>query len=167
MYPKGYQPTNIVVFEGLKVHRNAATGIFVHRSQNVRISGGLFADNNIGVDIDRAEGVELVNSVIIGESESYRNLMARQPTVKRVCRDAQDRWLVGIDLHTWKKEKAWAGAKISNVTLSGLENVMCPNSASIRYDSQVSGSFGILRFRLVNFAHTSQSFFVDTETRVV
>jgi hypothetical protein len=137
MYKPGYRPTEMVTFEGLKLHRNAASGIFVHRCQNIRIVDSLFADNNIGIDVDRAEGVEVSNTVIIGESNSYRLLMARQ-AVQRVCRDSQDRWLVGIDLHTWKKEKAWAGATFSNVTLSGFTNVACPNSASINFDGMVS-----------------------------
>ena len=136
MYTPGYTPSTVATFEGLQLYRNAATGIFVHRSSNILITNSHFADNNLGIDLDRTEGVEVRNTVVIGESASYRSLMARQ-SVERVCRNEQDRWLIGIDLHSWKKEKAIAGASLSNITLSGFKNVQCPNSASIRYDSQV------------------------------
>jgi parallel beta-helix repeat protein len=137
MYKPGYTPSSLAIFEGLQLYRNSATGIFVHRSSNILITNSNFADNNIGIDLDRTDGIEVRNTVVIGESASYRSLMARQ-SVDRVCRNEQDRWLVGIDLHTWKKEKELAGAMLSNITLSGFKNVQCPNSASIRYDSQVS-----------------------------
>jgi hypothetical protein len=110
----------------------------VHRSENIIITNSHFADNDIGIDLDRTEGIDVRNTVVIGESNSYKNLMIRQPTVKRVCRDNQDRWLIGIDLHTWKKVKSFAGATLTNITLSGFKNVKCPNSASIHYDDQVS-----------------------------
>jgi parallel beta-helix repeat protein len=136
MYKPGYIPTTLATFEGLRLYRNSATGIFVHRSSNILITNSHFADNNIGIDLDRTDGIEVRNTVVIGESTSYRGLMTRQ-NVERVCRNNQDRWLVGIDLHTWKKEKESAGAVLSNITLSGFKNVQCQKSASIRYDSQV------------------------------
>lgn len=137
LYTPGYTPTSLATFDGLRIYRNAATGIFVHRSSNILILNSHFADNNIGIDLDRTEGIEVRNAVVIGESASYRSLMARQ-SVERVCRNMQDRWLIGIDLHTWKKDKTLAGATLSNVTLSGFKNVQCLNSASIKYDSHVS-----------------------------
>ena len=137
LYKPGYTPSNLATLDGLRLYRNAATGIFVHRSSNILITNSHFADNNIGIDLDRTDGIEVRNTVVIGESASYRGLMSRQ-SVERVCRNNQDRWLIGIDLHTWKKEKEYAGASLSNITLSGFKNVQCLNSASIRYDSQVS-----------------------------
>jgi parallel beta-helix repeat protein len=137
LYKPGYIPSTLANLEGMRLYRNSATGIFVHRSSNILISNSHFADNNIGIDLDRTDGIEVRNAVVIGESASYRSLMARQ-SVERVCRNDQDRWLIGIDLHTWKKEKEYAGAILSNITLSGFKNVQCPNSASIHYDSQVS-----------------------------
>ena len=136
LYKPGYRPSTLATFEGLRLYRNSATGIFVHRSSNILITNSHFADNNIGIDLDRTDGIEVRNTVVIGESASYRALMTRQ-VVERVCRNNQDRWLVGIDLHTWKTEKVNPGAALSNITLSGFTNVQCLNSASIRYDSQV------------------------------
>jgi hypothetical protein len=124
----------MVAFDGLKVYRNKGPGIQVHRCQNIHITNGLFADNNIGIDIDRAEGIEVSYTKVIGESQSYKNLRARQ-TVEAICIRGR---VTGIDLHTWKVEKAWAGAKISNVDLSGFGAVGgCLTPASIKFDDMV------------------------------
>jgi hypothetical protein len=134
-YVPGYRPTVMVTFDGLKVYRNNAPGIQVHRCQNINITNGLFADNNIGIDIDRAEGIEVSNTRVIGESQSYKDLRARQ-TVEAICYQGR---VTGIDLYTWKVEKAWAGAKISNVDLSGFGSVgRCLTAASIKFDDLVS-----------------------------
>ena len=104
MYKPGYIPSTLATFEGLKFYRNSATGIFVHRSSNILITNSHFADNNIGIDLDRTDGIEVQNTVVIGESASYRSLIARQ-SVDRVCRNDQDQWLVGIDLQDRKSTR--------------------------------------------------------------
>ena len=162
LYKPGYAPSTSATFEGLRLYRNSATGIFVHRSSNILITNSHFADNNIGIDLDRTDGIEVRNTVVIGESDSYRGLMSRQ-VVERVCRNSQDRWLVGIDLHTWKTGKENAGATLSNLTLSGFMNVQCPNSASIRYDSQVSDFHD--EIRQSTFFTNITIHFADTQTR--
>jgi hypothetical protein len=76
----------------------------------------------------------VINTTVIGESDSYRKAMERQSEIGSIClRNGR----AGIDLHTWKVEQGWAGAKISNVKLSGFQNATCRNAASIKYDSQV------------------------------
>ena len=123
-------------FSGLKVYRNDAVGIFIHRCHNLRIDQGLFADNNIGIDLDRAEGIEVTNTQVIGMSPSYQALMERQPGVEAIC-DRNER--VGIDLHTWQKEIDFIGAKISNVVMSGFsDDPNCAKPSSLRFDEFVS-----------------------------
>ena len=57
MYTPGYMPNTIATIDGLKSYRNDASGIFFHKCYNIIITNGFFADNNIGVDIDRALGL--------------------------------------------------------------------------------------------------------------
>jgi hypothetical protein len=118
------------------VYRNDAVGIFIHRCQNIRVENGLFADNNIGIDLDRAEGIEVKNTEVIGQSPSYESLMARQPGVEPVCNQNQR---IGIDLHTWQKEMAFLGAKVSNIKMSGfsLNDTDCATPKSLRFDPGV------------------------------
>lgn len=138
MYVPGYFPSAMTPFSGLKVYRNDAVGIFIHRCHNLRIDQGLFADNNMGIDLDRAEGIEVTNTQIIGMSASYQALMQRQPGVEAVC-DRNER--VGIDLHTWQKEIDFVGAKISNVVMSGFaDDPNCAKPSSLRFDDFVSHS---------------------------
>ena len=134
MYTPGYMPVVTATLEGLKAYRNDASGIFIHRCHNIVLSDSLFADNNIGVDIDRAEGIEVHDTVIIGESESYLQLMARQ-TVGKVCRQ---RKLKGLDLHTWKLHKEEGGVSITNVDFSGFSNTACDFPSAIHMDDNVS-----------------------------
>jgi hypothetical protein len=134
MYTPGYRPFQVATFEGLKVYRNVGSGIFIHRCHNIKVEKSLFADNYVGIDIDRAEGIEVNNTTIIGESNSYRTLMARQ-NVQIICsRDG----LIGLDLFTWKVNTTFAGAEISNVEFHGFDDIAaCPKVLSISFDSQV------------------------------
>jgi hypothetical protein len=95
MYTPGYFPTDMTTFGGLKMYRNYSSGIFLHKCHSIKVDNGLF--DNIGIDIDRAKGIQVKNTIIIGESNSYRILMKRQPTVNPVCSRNS---LNGIDLHT-------------------------------------------------------------------
>jgi hypothetical protein len=137
MYQPGYFPTKMTFFTGLTVYRNNAVGIFIHRCHNLTIDQSLFADNNIGIDLDRAEGIEVTNTKVIGTSPSYQALMARQPGVVPIC-ERNER--VGIDLHTWQKEIDFIGAKISNVVISGFDpnDTGCATPSSLRFDKFVS-----------------------------
>lgn len=135
MYVPGYFPSTMTPFRGLKVYRNNAVGMFIHRCHNLRIEYGLFADNNMGIDLDRAEGIEVTNTEVIGMSPSYKALMERQPGVAPIC-DRNER--VGIDLHTWQKEIDFIGAKISNVVMSGFaDDPNCAKPSSLRFDEFV------------------------------
>jgi hypothetical protein len=125
--------------DGIKSYRHVWAGIEIHRSQNLRIANGFFADNIISIDIDRTVGVEVINTTIVGESDSYRHLIGRQSNVDKMCDRAGKR--VGIELHTWTVETNWAAARTSNVTFLGFnKTTACPNAASIMYDTQVGRS---------------------------
>jgi parallel beta-helix repeat protein len=124
---------------GLKVYRNQATGIFIHRCQNLRVENSIFADNYSAIDLDRAEGNQIANTTIIGLSPSYKALMVRQPGVSSICFKNSR---VGIDLHTWQKEPNYIGAEISDVVMSGFNNAdpysKCTQTSSISFDPFVS-----------------------------
>lgn len=135
MYTPGYRPHEVATLNGMKVYRNVGTGIFIHRCHNILVENSTFADNFVGIDIDRAEGIEVSNTVIIGESNSYRSLMARQ-VVRPICGRLG---LIGLELFTWKVNTTFAGAKISNVEFHGFDDfAACDKVSSISFDSHVS-----------------------------
>jgi hypothetical protein len=134
MYTPGYLPEQIAVFDGIKSIRNDASGMFLHKNYNILVQNSLFADNNIGIDIDRAEGIEIRDTVIIGESLSYRRLMERQD-VGPVC---SQRKVVGIDLHTWTIFQGYGGSTLRNIDFEGFSNTACPIPRALNIDEHVS-----------------------------
>lgn len=160
----------MVTLDGIKSYRNLWAGIEIHRSQNIRIANSFFADNIISIDVDRTVGVEVINTTIVGESDSYRLLISRQRNVDKMCDRSGKR--VGIDLYTWTVERNWAAARISNVTFLGFnKTIACPNAASIKYDTQVRISTESSELRTTSctnaFVHFIHWCFLDLEARLV
>ena len=85
------------------------------------------------MQLERNEAIEVSDTVIVGESNSYRALMARQ-VVDKVC---YRRKLQGIQLHTWQNIRA-PGVKISNVTFTNVNNVACDTQSIFHFSDQVS-----------------------------
>lgn len=134
-YTPGYRPTKLAIFDGLRVYRNVGVGIFIHRCHNILIENSVVADNHIGIDIDRAEGIDVKNTTIIGESESYRTMRKRQ-VVSSVC--SRQGNLIGLDLHTWKSNLSLAGASIVDVDFQDFDRRSnCKTSSSIAFDTNV------------------------------
>lgn len=138
-YPTGYTPDQEATLLGAKCYRNTF-GMFVHASRNVVVKGGLFADNMIGVDIDRDDNTRLVDSKVVGESVSYRNLMVAKQQSDKVCNSPH----VGVELHTQlltAKNKAIA---IDNVEFSFFSHIRCNDAVPFSLDSSVCESILIL-----------------------
>ena len=104
-------------------------GIVIHRNTNMVLINGLFADNHIGIDLDRATDIQIRDTKIIGESDSYKKLMERQDvaSVGRANR------IYAIDLHTWKVED-WGAFRLDNIEISGFDNVRPSTSKIIHVD---------------------------------
>ncbi len=125
----------LAIFDGLKVYRNYGVGIFIHRCHNILIENSIVADNHIGIDIDRAEGIEVRNTTIIGESESYR-IMRKLQDVPSIC--SRQGFLTGLDLHTWKVNLGLAGVNVVDVTFKDFNRAnTCKTVSSISFDKNV------------------------------
>ena len=90
----------------------------LHKNRNYVVSDSIFADNDLGMDVDRTDGVVFRDSVIIGVSQTYRNLMATQGLAK-ICRQGQ---IIGLDMHTWMLDSEYGGATLENITISGFDD---------------------------------------------
>lgn len=62
------------VFKNTKSYRNRQSGVFIHNSRNINIESGIFADNLIGIDIDRSPTCSISDAAIVGYSPEYRAL---------------------------------------------------------------------------------------------
>ena len=131
-YPSGYTPRQEAAFVGLKAYRNSKD-IFFHRTSNVTVVGGIFADSKVAIDIDRAEEVRVDGALIIGESESYRKLMESKRLDKFVCFSPH----IGIELHTWKNDKNNENVVIENVRFTGFSHLPCNDSLPFQMDDTV------------------------------
>ena len=97
------------------------------------VQGGLFADNKVSVDIDRDEFVTVDAANVVGESVSYRNLMARKKQTDRVCQNSH----VGIELHTQMKTPKAPQIAIKDVTFSGFSHMTCADALPFLMDPSV------------------------------
>jgi hypothetical protein len=140
MYVPGYLPETLAVFKGIRSFRNVFSGIFIHKNINILVKDSVFADNNVGIEVDRAEGIAIEDTLIIGESESYRKLMARQK-VASVCVKNK---VIGVDLHTWTIFKGHGGTKMKNVEFQGFSNITCTSPRAINMDRHVRVVFKCL-----------------------
>ena len=136
MYPNGYKPREWQVLSRNKAYRNRAhCGVFIHRCINLIFEDGLYADNEIDVDIDRADAIVIKNFTIIGESESFKQLKARQPR-QDVC-SRRDNLKIGLDVHSWKRDFV-GNAEVMDVRFENFHNVQCSETHAIDMDPTVS-----------------------------
>lgn len=121
-------------FTNLKAFRNRGDGIFIHVCLNLVIEDSIFADNAKGIDIDRADAIDVRNTVVIGESEIFRRQYESQDLPDN-CR--QNR-LIGVELHTLGRRVGYSGASLEGVTFSGFENTHCDDAFAMNLDGSVS-----------------------------
>jgi hypothetical protein len=114
------------------------------------------ADNRfIGIDIDRAEGIAVTNTTVIGQSRSYTELMSKQDDIPILC--SRDR-LYGIDLHTWKLAPDHDKVTIEDVTFVGYDNTGCIKSHPIHLDDDVRFSYQLRQY----YFHWFEDYFILT-----
>lgn len=112
--------------------------------QHFKLTGALFSDNDLSVDLDRSEAIEVTETTIIGRSDSYSDLMARENDIGEIC-DAQGR-AIGIDLHSWRLRFVEGGFNINNVDIFGFDDLDCRRPSAIHMDpfSLKQGAFEAL-----------------------
>lgn len=110
------------------------------------------------MDIDRAEGIGVRRTTIIGESESYKELRARQSNVPSVC---YRRRVTGVDIHTWTIFKGYGGTEFDTIKFSGFSDTGCRESYTMNMDDHVRF---ICCFRTKRIALT---FVTELEARLV
>lgn len=134
LYPTGFLPNGSTesIFTGLKVYRNTGTGIFIHKVQYFGLTGSIFSDNDKSIDLDRSEAIEVSDTTIIGMSESYSALMARETSTGKIC-SAQGR-ASGIELHSWRLRNVEGAVSVKNVDIRGFGELDCRDPSAIQMD---------------------------------
>ena len=80
----GLEPEIPAFFKNLKSYRNRQSGVFIHNSRNIIIESGVFADNLIGIDVDRFPTCSILDATIVGYSSEYRALVEKI-NLHRLC----------------------------------------------------------------------------------
>jgi hypothetical protein len=102
---------------------------------------GLFADNRLSLDIDRADVIKVQNTQFIGKSESFGNWQ-RAMRIPNAC-GRDNGAVVGVELHTWKNDPADDGVVFDNVTFTGFSNNPCLTTVPISIDDTVNLTFAM------------------------
>ena len=110
-------------FIGIKAYRNVDGGLFFHRSSNIHVEDGIFADNGVSIDFDGTASplMRVMNTTIIGESDSYRTNV-RAKNINTVCLKGKN---VGIELHTKKTSVGSTAASWERIVFSGFNHDSC------------------------------------------
>lgn len=136
-YPrKGIRPKGDAAhFTGLKLYRNREDGFFVHVCTNLVIEDSLFADNGLGLDLDRSDNILVRNVTIVGVSDSYRR-QDQDQNMPGVC---HRRSIIGLEMHTYgRREHERDGIALEDIRFEGFEGTGCRTSQAIRVDNNVS-----------------------------
>ena len=127
-----HTPTTAAHVTRMRVYRNKNKGFMLHKNHNYVVSDAVFADNDLGMDVDRTNAVVFRDSVIIGVSQLYRQLIKSQG-VEEICRRGK---IVGLDMHTWVLNNDSGGVSLENISISGFDEAASTRcgKTSIRVD---------------------------------
>mmetsp|Transcript_21199 Transcript_21199/g.58957 ORF Transcript_21199/g.58957 Transcript_21199/m.58957 type:complete len:491 (-) Transcript_21199:916-2388(-) len=137
-YPSGYVPDNAAVFEDSRIYRNDASGMFIHNSRNITLTGFHFADNEKGVDVDRIDLFEMQNSEVVGRSKDYKDKVLSQKA-PNICA-GNPTFVHGVEMHTFRHARGMESTlqgKFKNVSFSGFNDTGCSDSAVFWADKEV------------------------------
>jgi len=136
-YPSGYVPKEQAVFMNSRVYRNSNSGMFIHNSRNIALTGFHFADNEQGVDLDRIDLFRMTDSEIVGRSEDYKNKVLSQKA-RNVCA-GRPSYVRGVEMHTFKHDRNLVSqlqGGFDNVKFSRFNDTGCDVSAVFWADDE-------------------------------
>lgn len=93
-------------------YKNGEAGLFFHNSQDIKVDGGVLADNSIQCDFDRADNVVIAGTSVIGTTARYAEIVSSQPG-----KLAQSE-IIGLELHSFATDMANRGTTIRGVKFS-------------------------------------------------
>lgn len=155
-YPGGgYWPKEeTAIFKDCLSFRNGGSGVFLHNSGNIKIEGGLFSDNRVQINFDRAPICGVDNAKIVGYSDEFRFI--REATKSRGhCPSAFP--LRGIEMHSYYTGGYQNGGQsITNIVFDKFGDTGCDSSVPIMVDEEDLGYFDVLsQVENLSFADTN------------
>lgn len=112
-------------------HCTCCTRLF-HRSSNIHVVASIFADNQVGVDIDRADNIVLRDTTFIGQSPTYQEIFERQNLGRGVCSEPH----IGLEIHT-HRDQSTSGLQVEDCRFVGYAHLPCDDAVPLRLDETV------------------------------
>lgn len=136
-YPFGFNPPVQAVFDNTRSYKNKRAGVFFHESSDIKLIGGVLADNSIQADFDRADNIEIVGTQVIGSTARFNEIVTSQSRSF-----AHSDRIVGVQLHGFAFERKRQGANLVDIQFSGFSDAMSTRVALIDIDDdKLSGHF--------------------------
>lgn len=112
-------------------------GVFLHNSENIRISEGTYADNSIQIDLDRADSIDINAVSLIGSTSRFKRIVAAEKGIFGSFNET-----IGIQLHSFRLDESKSGAAIRGAHFSKFDDTLGKRSALIDVDERkLSGVF--------------------------
>jgi hypothetical protein len=132
-YPNGWYPSTAATLTGVKSFRNWRDGIYFQSTGSVTVDGGSFADNLMGIEVDKdCENITVTNAAISGYSDLYKSQVA-QGGLASHCPAYMP--LIGVQLQSYLYSRDSVGFTLSNIQFSNFDDSTgCIGSRAIDVD---------------------------------
>lgn len=135
-YPLGFEPPTQAIFDNTRSYKNKQAGVFFHNSHDLKISGGVLADNGIQADFDRADNIAIQGTDVLGSTARFNEIVSSQSG-----RFGHEE-IIGLQLHSFALAIERDGATIVDVRFDGFANAQSSRVTLIDIDSsKLSGHF--------------------------
>lgn len=124
-YP-GYNPTEEAAFVDLQMYRNRGSGFFAVGGFFL-VQGGIFADNRVGIAVDRAYSLRVIDAQFVGITPSFADSVSASGKTGQ----SPSLGVIGVMLHSLRG----GGSSATGVVLQDLhfahfgEGTQCPGSS--------------------------------------
>jgi len=117
-----YRPSERVYFTNIVSFRNKDEGIYMRDNYNIGFDGGILADNERGIKINRGDNTHITNFSIMGVSEEFGQLVEEGGATEKHC---GKRRIVGIELFPFMywENKFETGLYLENTEFTGFANM--------------------------------------------
>jgi hypothetical protein len=112
-YPHGFLPPSEAVFDNIRSYKNRQDGLFLRSTKNIRVAGGILADNMNQITFEIAQNIAVDDIQLIGRTDRFREIVDTQDGVL-----SHDERIVGINLHVTTPDLLEAGALFNTVAFS-------------------------------------------------
>jgi hypothetical protein len=111
-------------FQNIRSYKNRQDGLFLRNTENLRIQGGVFADNRDAISMELAENIIVDGASIIGLTDRFDEIIESQKESL-----THDDRMVGINLHVATEDTLAMGVTIRSTRFAGFYDDSAGNTS--------------------------------------